>query len=46
MRIGIRLAFKAVSQMAEPNKQIVLSAIDGMILKHQAEAILDARKAS
>ena len=43
---SLRLAFEAVSQMAEPDKQTILSIIDGMILKHQAKAILDARKAS
>ncbi len=42
----LRLAFEAVSNMAEEDRQAVLSILEGMILKHQAKALLGTRKAS
>lgn len=42
----LRLAFDAVSSMAEEDRQAVLSILEGMILKHQAKTLFGARKAS
>ena len=41
----LKLAFEAVSQMADDDKNTVLSLIEAMMLKHQARTLL-TRKAS